>query len=488
MYSRVALRALLRRANRIAAVVAFEALAAFVIGERDAAILALHERAATAAEQRPRIAAAIDEHHGLRALFEAQGDGRAQRLGNGRGAMLAAKFLAQIHDANFRERAVFHARRELEQLIFSGAGVVVGFKRRRGRAEQRDRAFEARAVDGGVAPVVARRFFLLVAGFLLFVDDDEAEIFERRENRGARAHNDARLAVANAPPFAGAFDIREAAVQNGDNRAEARADQPAEPERERDFRNQDDRGFSARKRRFDRAQIDFRFAAARDAVKQAGRKFARHNPAPDFSERFFLFGVQDVGGRSEIRVPGIFVRGERLFPGEQAPVFSRRCTAARDAFAFASSNGSGSGAPRGGEHFADSGFGFAGSDAGFRATIRGAVSSGGFGFQATIFCVRVFRGLHNFARRQIAAANEFFGGGFASGPYGARAPAVADCRFSKWRSKSTFGILECRSISLVAATSCRCARPESVSEYSRSWRSSISGGSMARKASPTGAR
>ena len=77
--------------------------------------------------------------------------------------MLAAKVLAQVHDADFGERAIFDARGELEQLIFPGAGVVIGFERRRGRAEQRHGAFEARAIDGGVAAVVARRFFLLVS-------------------------------------------------------------------------------------------------------------------------------------------------------------------------------------------------------------------------------------------------------------------------------------------------------------------------------------
>ena len=194
---------------------AFEALAALVIGERDAAILALHHRAAAAAQQRPGIAAAVDQHHRLRAFFEAQRDGRAQRFGNGRGAVLAAKFLAQVDDAHFGERAVFDARGQREQVVFSGARVVVGLKRRRGRAEQHDGAFETRAIDGGVAAVVARRFLLLVARLLLLVDDDQAEIFERRENRRARADHDARFSVAHAPPFAGALDIRQAAVQHG---------------------------------------------------------------------------------------------------------------------------------------------------------------------------------------------------------------------------------------------------------------------------------
>ena len=43
--------------------------------------------------------------------------------------------------------------------------------------------------------MVARRLFLLVARLLLLVDDDQPEIFDRRENGRARAHHHARLAA-----------------------------------------------------------------------------------------------------------------------------------------------------------------------------------------------------------------------------------------------------------------------------------------------------
>ena len=56
--------------------------------------------------------------------------------------------------------------------------------------------------------MVARRLFLLVAGLLLLVDDNQADIFDRSENRGTRADDDAGLAVANTPPFASAFYVR----------------------------------------------------------------------------------------------------------------------------------------------------------------------------------------------------------------------------------------------------------------------------------------
>ncbi len=249
--------------------------------------------------------------------------------------MLAAKFLAQIDDADFGERAIFDARGELEQMIFSGARVVIGLERRSGRAKQRDRAFKPRAIDGGVAAVVARRFFLLVARLLLFVHDDEAEIFERRENGGARAHNDARFAAAHAPPFAGAFDIRQAAVQHGDACAESRANQAADPQSERNFRHEDDGRLAARERRFDRAEIDFRFAAAGDAVKKPGGKFAatsqrQISSSASFCSAFRTFagGAKSVSHGSSSGVSGSSQESSR-------PFFSSRSITARETPAFA---------------------------------------------------------------------------------------------------------------------------------------------------------
>ena len=170
-------------------------------------------------------------------------------------------------------------------------------------------------------------------------------------------------------------------MQHGDAFAEARAHQTPDPQRERDFGNEDDGRLAARERRFDRAEIDFRLAAARDAVEQAGREFAGHEPAPDFGERFLLFGVEHVGGRNEIGVPGIFTGRERLFPGGQHARF----------FQAADDGAGGAGlfeqmrererAARGGEDFADSLFG-----------VAARASSAVPGRQATICWVRVLRG------------------------------------------------------------------------------------------------
>ena len=157
---------------------------------------------------------------------------------------------------------------------------------------------------------------------------------------------------------------------------------------------------AARKGRFDGTEIDFRFAAAGDAVEKAGGEFFRDQPAPDFGESFFLLGVEDVGGRGEIGVPGIFAGRERLFPGEQQARFSRGAgRPARVTAAFSSSNAERQRAARGGENFADPSF---------RLRRWGVPEMAGR--QATIFCVRVLRWRTDFASGEIAATDECFGG------------------------------------------------------------------------------
>ena len=56
---------------------------------------------------------------------------------------------------------------------------------------------------------------------MLFVDDDESEVGERREHGGARPHDDARLAAGHASPLVPTLARRQAAVQQRDAAPEA---------------------------------------------------------------------------------------------------------------------------------------------------------------------------------------------------------------------------------------------------------------------------
>ena len=202
-------------------------------------------------------------------------------------------------------------------MIFPRARVLKTFERRRRRTQQRNRAFEFRAHDGDVPPVIARRLFLLVARLLLFIHDDQAQIFERREHRRARSHHDARLAAPHAPPFARALHFRQRAVQHGNARAEPRAAQPPHPQRQRNFRNQNQRRLVPRERRFHGPKIHFRLAAAGNAVEQAHLKGARIEPAADFAQLALLIRIEDIRRRRVIDFEQIFFDRQRLFPAFQ---------------------------------------------------------------------------------------------------------------------------------------------------------------------------
>src|SRR6202035_139800 len=76
-----ALGAVFWHAPRKPAVMALQTVALLVIGQRDGAILALNSRAARAADNEPRVSAAIDQNQRLRAFIETRGDCFAELRG-----------------------------------------------------------------------------------------------------------------------------------------------------------------------------------------------------------------------------------------------------------------------------------------------------------------------------------------------------------------------------------------------------------------------
>ena len=136
-------------------------------------------------------------------------------------------------------------------------------------AEHDDRPFLPRADDGHLTRMVARRLALLVRRFVLFVDDDGAEVLERREHRRPRANGNALGATAQREPFVVALAVAQCAVQDGDAIAEDRAKAVDRLRRERDLGHQNDRRLAAL---VDHApqqlDVDQRLAAAGDAVKK----------------------------------------------------------------------------------------------------------------------------------------------------------------------------------------------------------------------------
>ena len=104
---------------------------------------------------------------------------------------------------------------------------------------------------------------------MLLVHDDQAEVCDGREHRRARAHADARPALAQPPPLRVALGRAQPRVQHGDGLAEAIDEASDDLRRQRDLGDEHDRPPPLRERRRGHAQVDLGLARARDPVQQA---------------------------------------------------------------------------------------------------------------------------------------------------------------------------------------------------------------------------
>ena len=118
--------------------------------------------------------------------------------------------------------------------------------------------------------MISRRFFLFVSCFVFFIDNDEPEVLQRREDCAARADHDAGAAGMNLVPFVVAFALGQMTVQNSDGilrLGETAFEAFHRLRRKRDFGNENNCRASAVERCADGLQINFRFAGTRDAVE-----------------------------------------------------------------------------------------------------------------------------------------------------------------------------------------------------------------------------
>ena len=200
---------------------------------------------------------------------------------------------------------------------------MIGLKRGSRGTQQRDGVFEFRADNGDVAAVIPRRLFLLETVFLLLVHDHQAEIFERREHRGARAHHHARQAISNAPPLTRTFHVAQGRVQNSDAfkmRAKPRPALAADPQRQSDLRDKDDRCLPARQRLLHAAQVHLGLSAAGDAVNQLHAEFAQFESRTDGPKGPLLRFIQCMRRRGVADVEWILRGIDRFLPAFQQSI------------------------------------------------------------------------------------------------------------------------------------------------------------------------
>src|ERR1700730_6043508 len=97
-------------------------------------------------------------------------------------------------------------------------------------------------------------------------------------------------------------------------RAEPRPALAADPQRERDLRDEDNRGLPARQRLLHTAEIDLGFPAAGDTVNQLHAEFAQLESRANGAESALLRFVQRVRRWRVTNVEGILRGIDGFFP------------------------------------------------------------------------------------------------------------------------------------------------------------------------------
>ena len=114
--------------------------------------------------------------------------------------------------------------------------------------------------------MIARCFLLLVGRILFFVHDQQCQIANRGEHRGARAHNHSCLSPLDAVPLRGSFLIGECRMQDSHFIAENLVQISSDGRRKANFRNQQDRGSAGVKHSAHAREINCCFARASNAM------------------------------------------------------------------------------------------------------------------------------------------------------------------------------------------------------------------------------
>src|SRR5579872_3415541 len=124
----LAFRADGRHTLGIPAIMAEQAAVAPMIGEGNRAVSALYALAAGAAGYKARKTAAVEQQHGLLAVFDALADGFHQTPRKGGLLSRFEEFLAHIDQVDARQRPFLDTLRQFEQRILFALDVVTAFE------------------------------------------------------------------------------------------------------------------------------------------------------------------------------------------------------------------------------------------------------------------------------------------------------------------------------------------------------------------------
>ena len=295
-------RASLGHAAFEAAVMAAQAAVGEVQHQVGRAARAVGDPAAGGTAENRRVAAAVEEDQALLAACQTRADGAQQHAGQPILELLQARIDAlHLRQASVLDGAFAQREQAIARWRTRVSGVGPAFERRRRRTEDDGDAQRVGTEDRHVARRIAHAVLLLERGVVLFVDDDQPQLGQRREDRETRAQHDARAAVERGTPVPRPRRIGQFAVQ---------ADQPGlgktcrdagfELRREVDLGHQEQGLFAGGQRAFDEAQVNLGLAAAGDPVQQIGLETGARIEGVDLSQNRALLG-REFGRRRRRR-------------------------------------------------------------------------------------------------------------------------------------------------------------------------------------------
>ena len=150
--------------------------------------------------------------------------------------------------------------------VRASAAAVEGLGRGRGGAQHERAPIAARHLGRHLTRMIAWTGALFVAGLVLLVDDDEAQVAERAEERRAGAHDHARGTAGDHVPLVQTLAGRKTRMEHSDRLAKARAEAADGLSRQRDLGHKHASRAAGRQHALNRRKVDLGFAGTGDAV------------------------------------------------------------------------------------------------------------------------------------------------------------------------------------------------------------------------------
>ena len=212
------------------------------------------------------------QQHGLFAALDYALQAFHQRFRE-HGAAAVRELAAQIGNANRRQHGVPRALGHLDArpdgaAVRAAAAAVEGLSRGRGGTQHERTPIAPRHLGSHLARMVARAGTLLVAGLVLLIDDDKAQVVERTKERRAGADDHAGRTAGDHIPLVQTLARRKTRMEHSDRLPKARAKTADGLGRQRDLGHEHAGRTAGRQHALNRRKVNLGFTGTGDAIDE----------------------------------------------------------------------------------------------------------------------------------------------------------------------------------------------------------------------------